>query len=115
MRINLNRGYLFVPETSIVSKIRMNTLFKWGAFDKVPLISNYLVLPNLECIFLEADGPTQTLAAQLREQFPKAPFMLTPISEADGLLPQTAWDFINAAANAPGTGPRYLPQATTPK
>jgi hypothetical protein len=108
MRLSSNKGYLFVPEASIVNKIRMSALFKWSVFDKVPLISNYLVLPNLDCIFLEADGPTQSLAAQLRDQFPKAPFMLTPIAEPDGLLPQTAWDFINTAANAPGAGARYL-------
>src|SRR5580704_573727 len=99
MLINLNRGYIFVPERSIVNKIRMSTLFKWGAFDKVPLITNYLVLPNLECVFLEANGPTQALAAQLRDQFPKASFMLTPITVPDGFLPKNAWDFINAAAN----------------
>ena len=109
MRINLNKGYLFVPESSIVSKIRMSALFKWSVFEKVPLIENYLVLPNLDCVFLQANGPTDALAAQLRDQFPKAPFMLTRISEADGLLPQTAWDFINAAAFVQGPQPRYLP------
>jgi hypothetical protein len=91
------RIYLLCAESQIIAMLRLTSLFKWpNPFEKVPGISKYFVVPNMDCVLLEASGPIQDLAAALREQFSNKVFVLAAINEADGLLPQAAWAFINA-------------------
>jgi hypothetical protein len=87
----------------MISKIRMSSwLFRSNPFQNVPLIEDYLVLPNVDCVFLRSSTSTSILAAQLRDLFPNLPFVLTPIDEADGLLPEAAWNFIKLSRNSLG-------------
>jgi hypothetical protein len=74
----------------------MNGLFNWNPFEKVPEIQNYLLLPNIDCVFLESSSSSQILAEKLRQVFPNLVFIIVPITEADGLLPQAAWNFVNS-------------------
>jgi hypothetical protein len=92
----IDRGYLFVAHDNLTDRIRVKGLLRWNPFKKIPEIRSYLFLPNINGMFLVSDAPTGVLADKLRQAFPKVVFMISPVHELDGFLPEKAWAAIRS-------------------
>jgi hypothetical protein len=91
----IDRGYLLVAAENLTDRIRLKGMLHWNPFETIPEILNYLLLPNMDCVFIVSESPTDVLAEKLRKTFPNVVFIITPIHEVDGLLPEAAWAVIN--------------------
>ena len=92
----IHKTFLLVPDENLANRIRLKRMLGGNDFDKIPEIKDCVVLPAIDCILIESELPTSLLAEQLRQLFKGALFILTPVAELDGVLPQEAWNFINA-------------------
>jgi hypothetical protein len=90
-------SYLLVGDGDLIGSIRVLIFMNQNPFQTIPAVTRYFVLPKVDCVLLEARIAAHELADALRQQFKDRLFLITPITEADGLLPQVAWDFINKA------------------
>jgi hypothetical protein len=88
----IDRGYLLVVEENLTDRIRLKGMLRWNPFKAIPEIRRFLPLPKIGCIFLESDSPTAVLAEKLRQSFPNVRFVLIPMHEVDGFLPDAAWE-----------------------
>jgi len=93
----VSSGYLLVVDENLTNRLRLTGMFARDVFEKVPEIENHIVLSTIDCILLESRLPMQELANKLRQIFPATPFVIAPLAEIDGVLPEDAWSFINAA------------------
>lgn len=88
------RGYLLAIEENLTDRIRLKEMVNWSPFTAIPEIRRYVLLPNIGCMFIASESPIDVLAERLRQTFPDVFFIITPIREADGLLPDEAWKAI---------------------
>ena len=88
----IDRGYLLVADETLTDRIRLKGMLHWNPFEAVPEIRSYFLLPNIDCIFIASESRIDVLAEKLRQTFRNLVFIITPIHEVDGLLPEAAWE-----------------------